>query len=1038
MTRRKHRNSRLWRAAAAVSAPVHATQPRVWTASRSVREPEGERDAAVRSAFARADGRSRGTRRRCSQGATRRWRRRRCRSTGGRSRSSSPTGATRRRAVRAPRSSATSRSPSASATPTSNFGTLVGPSGAVTLEPTTSTAPTASPSLGPPPPHRGPLRRRPPPTRRPTARRALADASGDVVRAGRRRRTSTGSRADARPAADAPRERCSPTSSAAPAATIASSRADSTSGRRSVTAQAPPPRGRRRGRPAQRQADLPAWAVDSLPRYWRRTGSRSRRRPTRASSPCSTRCGSLAVGSRRLPRGWWCGAGPDRRARRRRAPRVKEQADAVTPGAPPPAVASEAIPRRVLSARDALWSRPDADPLWGAAEWFGVPVRCATASRGGRGSRVARLAGALGRPRLTELARVLRARLAWMHRRTLPPAPLFAALRAVARRLRPRGRPRWPSRTPRGCSTTTPASDLAARARSLVGRRPLDAPSSPPAPSSAPHESPSPSPSRSPPPPQAQTAGARAAPARRARRGPSRTRHRRGLHGPLPGRVWRPSRSTACGSPTPTRGWTVFHLRRAAAAHASLEWQYEHARAPGGRGGGCARRRSGALPRASRATASSCRCWRGRMVVAASTYRTGRGADAHRPRGRVDVELRAVTSTPLEATCGWWRQPTSGDPRYQRRPRQRRARRVQRRGLRAAGVQPRQEPRGLALVRPAGQDNRGVAVRVRVVRAGHERGSATGADRFTGGVLWRGCASAAARPFTWAWGADARPTASPWLAEAFVAAEPVGALIVGALPPAGSATCRWTPTGSRPSSPPSGGAWPRGVPGRGRGRPAGAPRRRYRARTGPPRAVSRVVFEGTDMVRMRTTWALMVCAALGCSEVRDLLVPDGDAGADVPCDTRRGGDAGRDSDARCGGDARMRDNDAGRGRGRGAARDQRDPRGRRVGGVLQRGDGRGGPLERCGWPTRERRRRALAGDDLPRGPDARAGRVRAARDQRVGRGRGPPDGVRRRRPEHLLPRELGLRSSRAARPSNASRRRDDRGAGVPARRNTWA
>ncbi|MFO0604832.1 MAG: lamin tail domain-containing protein [Polyangiales bacterium] len=33
---------------------------------------------------------------------------------------------------------------------------------------------------------------------------------------------------------------------------------------------------------------------------------------------------------------------------------------------------------------------------------------------------------------------------------------------------------------------------------------------------------------------------------------------------------------------------------------------------------------------------------------------------------------------------------------------------------------------------------------------------------------------------------------------------------------------------------------------------------------------------------MRTTWALMVCAALGCSEARDPLVPDGDAGADVP------------------------------------------------------------------------------------------------------------------------------------------------------------
>jgi hypothetical protein len=112
---------------------------------------------------------------------------------------------------------------------------------------------------------------------------------------------------------------------------------------------------------------------------------------------------------------------------------VKEQADAVTPGALPPAVVAASVPGRVLVARDALWSRPDADPLWGTAVWYGVPVQVRREAEGAKSVRVDRLAGALGTPAaLTALGEALAERLAHMHRRTLPsPAPHLAALAAA-------------------------------------------------------------------------------------------------------------------------------------------------------------------------------------------------------------------------------------------------------------------------------------------------------------------------------------------------------------------------------------------------------------------------------------------------------------------------------------------------------------------------------------------------------------------------------------------------------------------------------
>ncbi|MFO0652322.1 MAG: DUF2252 family protein [Polyangiales bacterium] len=110
---------------------------------------------------------------------------------------------------------------------------------------------------------------------------------------------------------------------------------------------------------------------------------------------------------------------------------VKEQSDAVTPGGFAPYVWFDSNGARVLAARDALWSRPDADPRWGVATWFGLPVQIRTETAAAKGLRIARMTGANGTPEaLVALARTLGARLAAMHRRTLPAdAPHATVLR---------------------------------------------------------------------------------------------------------------------------------------------------------------------------------------------------------------------------------------------------------------------------------------------------------------------------------------------------------------------------------------------------------------------------------------------------------------------------------------------------------------------------------------------------------------------------------------------------------------------------------
>ena len=100
---------------------------------------------------------------------------------------------------------------------------------------------------------------------------------------------------------------------------------------------------------------------------------------------------------------------------------VKELADSVVPGGPPPGVWFDTVPARLVASARALWAVPDADPLWGADEWLGLPVLVRTESAGHKTIRVDRLVAALGTPdALTSLARRLGALVARLHAAPLP------------------------------------------------------------------------------------------------------------------------------------------------------------------------------------------------------------------------------------------------------------------------------------------------------------------------------------------------------------------------------------------------------------------------------------------------------------------------------------------------------------------------------------------------------------------------------------------------------------------------------------------
>jgi uncharacterized protein (DUF2252 family) len=99
---------------------------------------------------------------------------------------------------------------------------------------------------------------------------------------------------------------------------------------------------------------------------------------------------------------------------------LKEEADPIVPGAFPPAVWWDSVTQRILAARG-LWSRPAADPLWGAGAWLGFAVQVRSEREAHKTVRVDRMTGAQGDvASLTALAVTLGAYLAGAHAARLP------------------------------------------------------------------------------------------------------------------------------------------------------------------------------------------------------------------------------------------------------------------------------------------------------------------------------------------------------------------------------------------------------------------------------------------------------------------------------------------------------------------------------------------------------------------------------------------------------------------------------------------
>lgn len=95
---------------------------------------------------------------------------------------------------------------------------------------------------------------------------------------------------------------------------------------------------------------------------------------------------------------------------------LKELSDSAAAGWFPPGVYYDSLPERIQQTSRALWSRSDAEPLWGAATWLGFPVQVRAESEAQKTIRVARLKGELGTPEsLKALARVLGQALARIH-----------------------------------------------------------------------------------------------------------------------------------------------------------------------------------------------------------------------------------------------------------------------------------------------------------------------------------------------------------------------------------------------------------------------------------------------------------------------------------------------------------------------------------------------------------------------------------------------------------------------------------------------
>ncbi len=72
---------------------------------------------------------------------------------------------------------------------------------------------------------------------------------------------------------------------------------------------------------------------------------------------------------------------------------MKELIDSATAAWRPPARFYRSVQERIIQTAHALWSRPDAEPLWGATFWLGLPVQVRLESDAQKNLRVRRMIG---------------------------------------------------------------------------------------------------------------------------------------------------------------------------------------------------------------------------------------------------------------------------------------------------------------------------------------------------------------------------------------------------------------------------------------------------------------------------------------------------------------------------------------------------------------------------------------------------------------------------------------------------------------------
>lgn len=95
---------------------------------------------------------------------------------------------------------------------------------------------------------------------------------------------------------------------------------------------------------------------------------------------------------------------------------LKELIDSGAQGWIPPGVSFDSVPDRILGASRSLWFRPDAEPLWGVSELYGLPVQLKHESEGLKTFRTNRFEDGEGTPEaMIGLGALLGGLLARMH-----------------------------------------------------------------------------------------------------------------------------------------------------------------------------------------------------------------------------------------------------------------------------------------------------------------------------------------------------------------------------------------------------------------------------------------------------------------------------------------------------------------------------------------------------------------------------------------------------------------------------------------------